>query len=58
MASVPKKSAYDQLLKLIILGDSSVGKSSILMMYTKNEFTSKTNTTIGLDFVFKKIMVN
>ena len=37
--------------KLVILGDSSVGKSSILLRYTQNEFSEEFEVTIGGAFL-------
>lgn len=36
-------------LKVIIIGDSGVGKSSILSRYTQNEFKQNSKTTIGVE---------
>jgi Ras-related protein Rab-11A len=40
---------YDYLFKIIIIGDSGVGKSSILTRYTRNEFGLETKSTIGVE---------
>jgi Ras-related protein Rab-1A len=49
---------FDEKIKLMILGDSSVGKSSILRKYCKNEFLDKYITTIGIDFQIKNLTIN
>ena len=49
---------FDEKLKLMILGDSSVGKSSILRKYCKNEFYEKYVATIGIDFQIKNVNIN
>ena len=49
---------FDEKIKLMVLGDSSVGKSSILTKYCKNEFMSKYITTIGIDFQIKYLNIN
>lgn len=41
---------YDYLFKLVIIGDSSVGKSSILLRFADDSFTENYITTIGVDF--------
>ena len=40
--------------KIIIIGDTNVGKTQILNAYT-DEFKEKSETTIGIDFKIKKI---
>ena len=44
---------YDKKCQLLIIGDSTVGKTSILNRYTNGEFNSNYLATVGLDF-FKK----
>ena len=36
--------------KVILIGDSGVGKSSILSRYSRNEFSIGMKTTIGVEF--------
>ncbi|CAG5113300.1 Oidioi.mRNA.OKI2018_I69.chr2.g7415.t1.cds [Oikopleura dioica] len=43
------------LLKLLLVGDSGVGKSAILIRYADNTFTDVYTGTIGVDFKLKKI---
>ena len=42
-------------IKVITLGNSSVGKTSFLMKYIDNSFTLTYTTTLGVDFKQKKI---
>ena len=44
---------YDKKVQLLIIGDSTVGKTSILSRYTNNDFNPHYLATVGLDF-FKK----
>jgi Ras-related protein Rab-2A len=44
---------HDYLLKLIIIGDSGVGKSNILSRFTDNRFMKNYDTTIGVEFGIK-----
>lgn len=46
------------LLKIIILGDSYVGKTSLLERYTKNKFNTHYKATIGTDFLSKEIFID
>eukprot|EP01064_Diplonema_japonicum_P005684 TRINITY_DN1377_c0_g1_i1.p1 TRINITY_DN1377_c0_g1~~TRINITY_DN1377_c0_g1_i1.p1 ORF type:complete len:211 (-),score=62.56 TRINITY_DN1377_c0_g1_i1:193-825(-) len=45
------------LLKVIILGDSGVGKSSLMGQYVNNRFDSRYKATIGADFLTKELEV-
>ena len=40
--------------KILLLGDTAVGKTSIILMYTKKQITLKHITTIGLDYATKE----
>ena len=43
------------IIKVILLGDASVGKTSLLNKYIKNEFSLNYKATIGADFLTKQI---
>lgn len=49
---------YDYLFKIILIGDSGVGKSSLLQRYTDDVFTNVYSSTIGVDFRMKTIKFN
>ncbi|EDV53932.1 ras-related protein Rab7 [Drosophila suzukii] len=46
------------LLKVIILGDSSVGKTSLMNQYVNKRFSNQYKATIGADFCTKEVVVN
>ena len=41
---------YDYAFKVLVLGDSSVGKSSLIKRFHSNVFDQRLPTTIGVDF--------
>lgn len=46
------------LLKIIILGDSGVGKTSLMNQYVNNKFSNQYKATIGADFLTKEVVIN
>jgi len=46
------------LLKVIILGDSGVGKTSLMNQYVNKKFTNQYKATIGADFSTKEVMID
>ena len=48
---------YNYLLKFIIVGDSSVGKSNLLMKFAYNKFTDDYQATVGVEFAAKNIKI-
>ncbi len=48
---------YEQLYKIIIIGDSGVGKSNILNRYLRNEFKQDSKSTVGVEFGSKQLKV-
>merc|ERR1712194_943693 len=66
-AAAPKglaKMAYNPgqkkkvLLKVIILGDSGVGKTSLMNQYVNKKFTNQYKATIGADFLTKELVID
>ncbi|KAG0206489.1 Ras- protein Rab-11A [Mortierella sp. GBA30] len=45
---------YDYLFKIVLIGESSVGKTNILSRFTQNEFTLESKSTIGIEFATAK----
>jgi len=46
---------YDFLIKLLLIGDSGVGKSCCLLRFSEDSFTPSFITTIGIDFKIRTI---
>jgi Ras-related protein Rab-8A len=49
---------YDLQIKLLTIGDSSVGKTSLLYQYTNKNFASSTIPTVGIDFKIMNIVID
>ncbi len=50
-----EQSDYDFLFKVVLIGDSAVGKSNLLSRFTRNEFNLETKSTIGVEFATRSI---
>ena len=46
------------LLKVIILGNSGVGKTSLMNQFVNKKFSNQYKATIGADFLTKEVMVD
>ena len=46
------------LLKVIILGDTGVGKTSLMNQFVNKKFSGQYKATIGADFLTKEVMVD
>uniref|UniRef100_A0A3B5A4J7 Ras-related protein Rab-25 n=1 Tax=Stegastes partitus TaxID=144197 RepID=A0A3B5A4J7_9TELE len=49
---------YDFLFKVVLIGDSGVGKSNLLSRFTRNEFNLESKSTIGVEFATRSIQVD
>ncbi|KAI7726313.1 hypothetical protein M8C21_012288 [Ambrosia artemisiifolia] len=49
---------YDYLFKVVLIGDSGVGKSNLLSRFTRNEFSLESKSTIGVEFATRSIHVD
>lgn len=50
--------SHDHLFKLLIIGDSGVGKSCLMLRFTEDSFNEKQLATIGVDFKVKYVNEN
>ena len=53
-----KMEDFDYLRKIIIIGDSGVGKSNMLLRYSKGQFVENFMMTIGINYVFNIINID
>ena len=49
---------YDYLFKLIIVGDTNVGKTNIMSKYIKDQFNITSKSTIGVEFGTKILEID
>lgn len=50
MSSSDDEGGEEYLFKIVIIGDSAVGKSNLLSRYARNEFNLHSKATIGVEF--------
>ncbi|GJJ75732.1 Ras-related protein Rab-11A [Entomortierella parvispora] len=53
-----KEDEYDYLFKVVLIGDSGVGKSNLVSRFTRNEFNLESKSTIGVEFTTRSIQVD
>ncbi|PPD99498.1 hypothetical protein GOBAR_DD03477 [Gossypium barbadense] len=51
------KAVFDTAIKVVLIGDSGVGKSNLLSRFTKNEFSLESKSTIGVEFATRSITI-
>jgi len=57
-SSPPAPQPFDFLFKIVLVGDSGVGKSNLLSRFTRNTFTVDEKSTIGVEFATRVIPMN
>merc|ERR1712137_311615 len=55
LMAAPKKQAFDISLKLLLIGDSAVGKTCMLLRFSDDTFSTDMVSTIGVDYKTKYI---
>lgn len=53
-----KEETIDYVFKIVVIGDSAVGKTQILGRFTKDEFTFDSRSTIGVEFQTRALTLN
>lgn len=53
-----KNKNYDTIMKILLVGDSGVGKSCLLVRFVDDKFNPTFITTIGIDFKIKTVEIN
>ncbi|XP_041356350.1 ras-related protein Rab-11B-like isoform X2 [Gigantopelta aegis] len=48
---------YDYIWKIVLVGDSGVGKTNLLSRFTRNEFNAESKSTIGVEFATRNVTI-
>ena len=51
-------SKIDYVFKIVLIGDSAVGKSQLLARFARNEFSLESKATIGVEFQTKTLVID
>ena len=51
-------SPNELMFKIVLIGDSAVSKSQLLLRYTKNQFKNKAASTIGMEFATQQVIID
>jgi small GTP-binding protein len=57
LSSIEDDLDFEYLFKIVLVGDSAVGKSNLESRFTRNVFTQGSKATIGVDFAGKTVIV-
>ncbi|ESW96476.1 GTP-binding protein YPT31/YPT8 [Ogataea parapolymorpha DL-1] len=49
---------YEYLFKIVLIGDSSVGKTNLLSRFTRDEFNPDSRATIGVEFATRTVEID
>ena len=58
MTSAEDEDNYDYIYKIVLVGDSGVGKTNLLLRYLKNKFDQNSKATVGVEFGSKNITID
>ena len=58
MDSSEEDEGEEYLFKVVVIGDSAVGKSNLLSRYARNEFNPHSKSTIGVEFQTRSMEIN
>ena len=52
------KNEYEHIIKIMLVGDSGVGKTAIMNMFCDGKYSDRTTTTVGIEYKDKTIRIN
>lgn len=55
---IPTENSYDYKCQLIVIGDSTVGKTSLIYQYNEQSNPLKQVSTVGVDFISKDVNID
>ncbi|KAJ4755078.1 Ras-related protein Rab-11B [Rhynchospora pubera] len=58
MSNLDAQQGLDYVFKVVLIGDSAVGKSQLLSRFARNDFSLVAKATIGVEFQTKTIMID
>jgi small GTP-binding protein len=56
--ALTQEDEYDFLFKVVLMGDSGVGKSNLISRFTTNEFSLESKSTLGVEFASRSIVTD
>lgn len=57
LSQMSEQEDYEMIFKLVLIGDSGVGKTNILLRQTKNDFNIDSKATVGVEFGTSKFHI-
>ena len=58
MSETQNQNGYDMIFKIVLIGDSAVGKTNILSKYLTDQFDPESKSTVGVEFGTKNFKVD
>lgn len=58
MSNIGPQEGLDYVFKVVLIGDSAVGKSQLLARFARNEFSLVAKATIGVEFQARTVMID
>lgn len=56
-AGLEQEDCFDFLFKIILIGDTNVGKTSVIQRFKSGNFSERQQNTIGVDFIVRTLNI-